>query len=209
MTSFFSALVLALSLSFCVGPGLILQVDAAFNRGFKGGAWVVFGIHGSDLLVMSLTGMGISQFLQSPHSKLIMGIVGGLILIIMGLRLLIKDSNANLIQAHSNSVDHAREVLPLFLKGVMVNITNPGVIFYWLTITGMSISVYGYLTKDYYLFFITLIGTSVFLDLLKVWLIGRYRANIGVQKLGILNRFMGAALLGIGVFFCFRALAMQ
>lgn len=209
MTSFFSAFVLAASLSFAVGPGLILQMDAAFNRGFKGGAWVVFGIHGSDLLVMSLSGMGVSQFIQSSHSKLIMGIIGGLILIIMGLRLLIKRSNSNLIQPPSGPIDQAREILPLFLKGVMVNITNPSVIFYWLTITGMSISVYGYLTRDYYLFFITLIGTSVVLDLLKVWLIGRYRANIGVQKLGILNRFMGAALLGIGVFFCFRALAMR
>ena len=180
----FSALLLAVSLSLGAGPGL------------------VSGIYSSDLLLLSVTGLGVASAAESRNWQLVMGIIGGVVLCAMGAHMMLKKTRTPEMQPQTTKVRH---FVTLFFKGALVNVTNPTILLYWFTLAGVTIGAYGYLTDDYYIFFITLFASSIALDLLKVWAVSRWHGFWGLRTQNLANRFLGAALVGIGIFFCVRA----
>jgi threonine/homoserine/homoserine lactone efflux protein len=207
MTPILSALLLALSLSLGAGPGLVLQIDAAVDRGFKAGALVVFGIYSADLLLLIITGFSLSNILMNRNWQLITGMLGGVVLCTMGVHMLLKKQRDRSSQ-HKTSIQQIHHYITFFIKGFLVNLTNPTIIFYWLTLVGVTMSTYGYMTEDFYGFFSALLSFSILIDLIKVFAISRYRHYLRLGVLLFLNRMLGGVLVMMGIFFCVRSISL-
>ncbi|RPH94532.1 MAG: hypothetical protein EHM72_15555, partial [Calditrichaeota bacterium] len=140
--------------------------------------------------------------------QLLMGIVGVGVLCVMGIQMFIKKPRPR-ASLPSGSIQNIHHYVTFFFKGFLVNLTNPTIIFYWLTLTGVTISTYGFMTDDYYLFFTVLFVVSILLDLTKVFAISHYRSYLRFNLIHMLNRFLGCVLVVIGLFFCVRSMILS
>ena len=75
---------MGLGLSCVVGPALFALIQTSLTSGFKAGVRFAIGISLSDIVVVSLVTFGVSQLLDNPHSKMIISIIGGIVMIIFG-----------------------------------------------------------------------------------------------------------------------------
>lgn len=69
MNPIIGAFTLALTLALGVGPGLVLQIDAGLNRGFKGGVFLVLGLHLCDLFILLIVNLILFPSSQAAHNK--------------------------------------------------------------------------------------------------------------------------------------------
>lgn len=189
----------ALSLTLGFGPGLIVQFEASINRGFRAGASVISGLYASDVFLVSLCYLGFTRFLQQQEYKLAMGIVGGLIIIIFGISLLIKRVKFNLTPRARTITTRSTHLAQYFMKGFMINITNPFAIVFWLGILSIAGTNFGIYTSSFYVFFIALFVIAICCDLVKVFCFSRVKQFFTPGIVTWINRAMGSILVIIGI----------
>jgi threonine/homoserine/homoserine lactone efflux protein len=189
----------ALSLTLGFGPGLIVQFEASINRGFRAGASVISGLYASDVFLVSICYLGFTRFLQQQEYKLAMGIIGGLIIIIFGFSLLIKRVTFNLPTKARTITTRSTHLVQYFMKGFMINVTNPFAIVFWLGILSIAGTNFGIYTSSFYVFFIALFVIAICCDLLKVFCFSKVKRFFTPVIVTWINRTMGSILVIIGI----------
>jgi threonine/homoserine/homoserine lactone efflux protein len=147
--------------------------------------------------------------INSGENKLIFGFIGGSIFIIYGIFYFFKKSKmADLtLVAENTSKEVAsapKDFLLLGLKGFILNIANPAVIFYWLSILSLAAQSVPDNTKNpntwILLFLSILLGTYFGFDILKVFAAKRLRTLVNQNLLNALNILIGLIFLLTGIF---------
>ena len=211
MQFFLQAIGIGFLLSVMVGPVFFVLLETSITKGIRAALALDIGVFISDILYILFALSFVDQIssINSGENKLIFGFIGGSIFIIYGTFYFFKKSKmADLtLEAENTSKEVAaapKDYLLLGLKGFILNIANPAVIFYWLSILSLAAQSVPDNTKNpntWILLFISiLLGTYFSIDVLKVFTAKRLRTLVNQNLLNALNILIGLIFFLTGVF---------
>jgi threonine/homoserine/homoserine lactone efflux protein len=211
MQFFLQAIGIGFLLSVMVGPVFFVLLETSITKGIRAALALDIGVFISDVLYIMFALSFVDQItsINSGENKLIFGFIGGSIFIIYGTFYFFKKSKMVdlTLEAENTSKEVAaapKDYLLLGLKGFILNIANPAVIFYWLSILSLAAQSVPDNTKNpntwILLFLSILLGTYFGFDILKVFAAKRLRTLVNQNLLNALNILIGLIFLLTGIF---------
>lgn len=211
MQFFLQAIGIGFLLSVMVGPVFFILLETSITKGIRAALALDIGVFISDILYILFALSFVDQIssINSGENKLIFGFIGGSIFIIYGTFYFFKKSKMVdlTLEAENTSKEVAaapKDYLLLGLKGFILNIANPAVIFYWLSILSLAAQSVPDNTKNpntwILLFLSILLGTYFGIDVLKVFTAKRLRALVNQNLLNALNILIGLIFFLTGIF---------
>ena len=188
-------------LSLMIGPAFFLLLETSIKKGVRAALAFDLGIFLSDLfyIVIAYIFYGeVAKLVSGKHTELLKAISGGLF-IIYGVISFFKKSKIQSQEEIDNSSNTSKDYLIQFLKGLMLNLVNPMVIFYWFSVMALGTEHGADSWIDNILFIGVLLITFFSIDVLKIMGAKKLRPFITDQLLGSLNRITGAILFLFGV----------
>ena len=187
---------IGLLLSIAVGPVLFAVIKHSVNNGYRGGFAFAIGVSLSDISLVLLANLFTELFLALRVYEKAIGIGGSMLLICIGVYFLIfkkihADDAGKLVLKQ-----RGKDLLAISLSGFFMNLMNPGVILFWLTI-GTSLITYS--APQRLLIYGVALGTVLTFDFLKVLLAGRIREKLNLRTVQLLNRISGIIYIVFGV----------
>jgi len=197
-----AALGLSLALIFGFGPAFFALIQTALHRGFWQGVLLAFGIFLNDLTVVVLALLGSISLIRGSENYKLLGIIGGSLLIIFG----IITFRRKQLTKHSKE-DKSDDNHPIIYigKGFLLNLVNPFVWLFWITVAMSATATYKADTNSLTLFFATALGMILITDILKVFTASRLKHLLTDRFLVMINKIAGAGLFLFGIFLIIRA----
>ncbi len=138
---FGQAFLVGLSGAIAPGPLLTYNVQLTCKKGFWIGPKLVLG-HAilEAVLILGLI-LGLGRFIQLPTTRIIVGLLGGIMLVWMGYDLIFKESRKGSISS-SLEIAAATETVPAVkmtdlnpvLAGMVISISNPYWLMWWVMV---------------------------------------------------------------------------
>jgi threonine/homoserine/homoserine lactone efflux protein len=186
---------------FAIGPSFFLLIQNSIEYGFKRGAFIALGISLSDILFVSLTLFGMAAIFSAPENSVMFSVVAAIILLIFGVYSFVRKPK---IQTEASLVD-GHSVYKFLAKGFLINIFNPTIILFWITLSSTVSANYNYNWTEKRNFFLGLLITILVSDLTKAYLANHVRSLITVKSVRIFNRLVGSALVIFAFSLIFKA----
>ncbi|MDG1990806.1 MAG: LysE family transporter [Dehalococcoidia bacterium] len=196
------------------GPLTIVTMQQSIKKGFFVGPAMAIGHSALEIFVVLMIALGLVNFAQNNQSvENIIGLIGGAVLLFMGKGLLTlkKDKTLTAIieptssLLNKNLASNSLQWLQLGWLSIVISITNPYFVIWWLTIgakiindglesgvLGVTSVYFGHILAD----FVWLLFLSVIFSSGKNWI------NDRVQIL--INRFFGMSLILFGIYFIYN-----
>ncbi len=188
-------------LSLMIGPAFFLLLETSIKKGVRAALAFDLGIFLSDLfyIVIAYIFYGeVAKLVSGKHTELLKAI-SGVLFIIYGIISFFKKSKIQSQEEIDNSSNTSKDYIIQFLKGLMLNLVNPMVIFYWFSVMALGTEHGADSWIDNILFIGVLLITFFSIDVLKIMGAKKLRPFITDQLLGSLNRITGAILFLFGV----------
>ena len=155
-----------LSLFFSLGPAFFSLIQNSIHHGFRKAVFFAVGVSVSDVLLVLLMLTVLSNVdLNALLHNVYVSIIGGLATGIFGVltyRSKVKSSGGGRLKFSTEGVTHGWQ---LFLKGFLLNILNPLIWLYWVSIiTFLSAEMNLGISERYYFFvgmLLAVFGTDV------------------------------------------------
>jgi threonine/homoserine/homoserine lactone efflux protein len=184
-----------LVLTFLTGPVFFALIKTSIEKGFHAGVALALGVVSSDVFFVGALLFG-SQYIDvSDHSKLIAGIVGSAILFALGLYYFFKKAEIN----YGNKVPTGADRFGYFLKGFLMCIFNPTLLFHWTVVIGAASTTFlvGSPHRSFHIavMFLTILILQFGMDTLKAFYADKLRDRISVKLIHRLNEVAGIALI--------------
>lgn len=197
-----AALGLSLAFIFGFGPAFFALMQTAINRGFGQGVLLAFGIFLNDITVVILSLLGSVTLIKGSENYKLLGIIGGSLLILFGLVILLRKQVAKHKQEEQPISKH-----PIIYigKGFLLNLANPFVWLFWLTVVVSATASYKADTYSLTLFFAAALGIIFSTDILKVFMASRIKYLLTEKFLIVLNKIAGVGLVLFGLFLIIRS----
>lgn len=191
---FISGMTFGLLLAAMLGPVFFALLQTSLHEGFKAGSYLAFGVFLSDIGLISICYIfaNFVQKIDAQHE--IMNWTGGILFIAFGIfnffhKIKLKEIDDNKKTVHAHFV----------LKGFLINLFNPAVLFFWLGVVGLVSVNENYTQSDEIIFFGSTLLTIFSTDLLKSFIAHRIKNFLKPNILIWLNRIIGIVLIGFGV----------
>lgn len=123
---------LGILLAFLIGPVFFVLLDTSISKGPLAAAALDLGILTSDLFCLVLAYLASRQLEHLVQDNPWFFIIGGGAIIGYGVYLFAKPFRYQ--RPSQKHVPSTRKMLGLFVKGFLLNIVNPGVILFWVTV---------------------------------------------------------------------------
>jgi threonine/homoserine/homoserine lactone efflux protein len=197
-----SILGLSLAFIFGFGPAFFALIQTAVHRSFGAGVLLALGIFLNDLVVVVLSMLGAVSLVSGSENYKLMGIIGGSLLVIFGVvtyrrKVVVKESEEN--------ENNEPPGLIYVAKGFLLNLANPFVWLFWLSIAVSAAAGYRADTYNLVLFFSGTLGVVLLTDILKVFTASRLTRFLTDKFLILINKIAGVALFAFGVFLVIRS----
>lgn len=180
------------------GPVNLLGIQRAVERGFFGGIAAGIGIMLGDGLIALFAALGVNAISGAIRQyRTAIQIVGGLALLIAGVKLYLTPANINTeLQAAKTSLrDYAWDIPQTFF----LTITNPGAVLGLIAIFG---GVSSFVEVESYIDALTMVaaimGGSFLYWFVVSERISHVRQQLNVVRLGQINRVAGLVMIGFG-----------
>ncbi len=183
-----------LLLAIMLGPVFFTLLQTSLHEGFKAGVYLAFGVLMSDatLITICYTFASLLSYVDNHHR--IMSWVGGCLLIGFGIfnmfhkvRLKEIDDSKKTIHAH------------FIVKGFLMNMVNPAVLFFWLGVVGLVTVKENYSKAHEVVFFGCTLLTVFSTDLIKAFIAHRIKSILNLSVLVWINRIIGLILIVFGI----------
>lgn len=194
-------IVLGVILSFLIGPVFFLLIQTSMKEGMKSAMFLIAGIFLSDVFCILLAYFGISQIFEDFTVKLYIGMLGGSVMIITGLIALFKKPKIHLYDV--STYKKSAPIL-LFLKGLLLNTTNPFVFIFWLGTMAEAMPKFKGDSSKIFAYFSVAMITIFSFDLLKAWSSKQLSEKIQPQRFLVITRISGAAIIVFGIVLIYR-----
>ncbi|MCF8364266.1 MAG: LysE family translocator [Bacteroidales bacterium] len=196
--------ILGMTLAVLLGPALFALIQTSILRGFHSGIYLALGIFLSDITLVFLCFIGALQIISNDHNRLTFGIISGGILIIYGIVTFarpvhFKNGNGN---GNDEKIPHWYTYI---LKGYFLNIANPYVWLFWMTVMVGVSSDYRDDTNAIILFFTGALLMVLFTDILKAYVAKKIKNFLTESNVKVMNKVVGMLLLFFGVVLIVRA----
>jgi threonine/homoserine/homoserine lactone efflux protein len=184
-----------LVLTFLTGPVFFALIKTSIANGFHAGVSMALGVVCSDVFFVGGILYG-SQYIDiTEHEKTIAGVVGSIILATVGVYYFFKKAEVN----YKNTIPSGINRAGYFLKGFVMCIFNPSLLFHWVTVIAAASTIFrvGAVNRslDIGIMFLTILIVQFGMDTTKAFYADKLRAKISVKLVHRLNEVAGIALI--------------
>jgi len=184
-----------LVLTVITGPVFFALIKTSIEKGFHAGVALALGVVTSDVVFVGALLFG-SQYIDvTDHDKLIAGVVGAVILFTLGLYYMFKKAEVN----YDNKVPTGINRAGYFLKGFVMCIFNPTLLFHWTVVIGAASTTFlvGTPHRSFHIavMFLTILVVQFGMDTTKAFYADKLRDKISVKLIHRLNEVAGIALI--------------
>ncbi|MGZ3873959.1 MAG: LysE family translocator [Mucilaginibacter sp.] len=184
-----------LVLTFLTGPVFFALIKTSIEKGFHAGIALALGVVCSDMVFVGALLFGSQYFDITAHDKTYAGIFGSTILFAIGVYYLFKKAEIN----YNNKVPTRLHRAGYFLKGFLMCIFNPTILFHWTLVIGAASTVYHegvpHRSVKIAIMFLTILIVQFGLDTTKAFYADKLRDKISVKFVHRLNEVAGIALI--------------
>lgn len=199
MEPLLKGIISGITISFLIGPIFFALVELTIFKGWRCGLFYVFGVLISDVVLIYAVETILQQF-PFEHIKTEIGFFGGILLIIFGVATFITKADIEVA-----NIKKIKTLFQSFLKGVTINVFNPFVTIWWITMyTTISISYIHF--SDKFLFYFGILFMVFLFDLLKMRFAYYLKQNLTIDKLLIVKKVAGICLFFFGIIMIVKVL---
>lgn len=204
MQALYEGIILGFTLAFVFGfgPAFFALIQTAIHRGFWAGIMLAFGIFLNDLVIVILGLVGSVNVISGSENYKLMGIIGGALLTIFGVFTYLRKASSKENNKNGNGNPHG---LIYVGKGFLLNLLNPFVWIFWLTVIISATATYKADSHSLTLFFAGTLGVVIITDISKVFMAARLKTLLTDNFLILINKIAGIALVLFGLFLILRA----
>ncbi|RYZ96226.1 MAG: LysE family translocator [Sphingobacteriaceae bacterium] len=182
-------------LTFITGPIFFSLIKTSIESGFQAGVALALGIVACDAFFVGAILFGSQLVNITPQTKTYAGAFGCLILLVVGIYYLFKKSVIN----YENNTPSKLKRTGYFLKGFIMCIFNPTILFHWVTVIGFASTIYHDNVPNNHLkigiMFFTILCVQFGLDTTKAFYANKLRNHMSVKFVHRLNQVAGIALI--------------
>ncbi|MGP8214895.1 MAG: LysE family translocator [Bacteroidia bacterium] len=199
LQTFFHGVFLGLGLAVLfIGPSFFALIQTSIMNGFRSAAAMAVGISLSDVLLVTLAILGFSQLLDKPRNVEYMRIIGSIILFAFGIYTLFQKYSSEGTKSKNIDVPAGKHIPIMMVKGFFLNLFNPSVFFFWITLFGVASSQYN-TRSERVAFFAGTLGTVFATDLAKSLGAKLIKKVLTPKLMKWIHYLMGVALIISGV----------
>jgi len=196
-----------LALCFSIGPAFFGLIQTSLKNGYKCGIEMALGIFISDLIYLLLAYFGLSGWLMDEKYANPVGIIGGILLIGYGIVQILKKT---VVQNVEGDVVENRPTLgTMALKGFLMNLFNPFVIFLWIGAIGLASNKLDHDPAKIIAFFAATLTMVLGTDILKSLAAHKIKSYLKEAILHRVNMIAGIILVISGVVLIVRVFVEQ
>jgi threonine/homoserine/homoserine lactone efflux protein len=197
-------IVTGLILSIMLGPAFFVLLETSIRKGIRAALAFDAGIIIGDIIYIVIAYVFIKQVaaLSSGTDNALIKIVGGVLFIVFGLIMFFKKISEKKFEEESKKFRNSKDYWLLFVKGLILNLANPLIIFYWFSVMalGKTANKDAFTGWDMFFYVSIILFTFFTVDVLKIIGAKKLRPFITNNVLKSLNRITGSVLLGFGGF---------
>ena len=186
---------IGLVLTFLTGPVFFALIKTSIEKGFHAGVALALGVVTSDVVFVGAILFGSQIFDISSNDKRNAGIIGCVILLALGVFYMFKKSEVN----YNNTIPSKLKRTGYFLKGFLMCILNPTLLFHWTVVVGTASTLYintvPHRSIKIAVMFLTILIVQFSLDTTKAFYADKLRNRISVKFMHRLNEVAGIALI--------------
>lgn len=187
-------------LSFITGPAFFALIHTSIEKGFKTGVSLALGVLFADTFFLFSIFLGLNIFLEEQMQNDYVGYIAGSLLIIYGLFVMSKKKVEEIHHPKKGKANQKK----FFLKGFIMIITNPGILFYWVSVWGTAQSFIGVKGQEhskwiFVLLFVSILATQFSMDVLKCFFASKLRHVITPKIMTTINRIAGVIFIIVGL----------
>lgn len=190
-------------LSIMIGPVFFVLLETSIRKGIKAAIAFDIGVLLNDLVYIAIAYVFYNQVeqLSVGHDNSILRLVGGSLFLGYGVYNFFKEVKGITIETDKTIAHDLKGYLLLGLKGFLLNLANPMVVFYWFSVMtlGAKDAAEGGEDGTMFLFLGAILITFFSIDLLKIIGAKSLRPLVTPKLLKGLNRFIGIVFLVFGV----------
>ena len=190
-----SGIGIGLVLTFLTGPVFFALIKTSIEKGFHAGFALALGVVSSDIFFVGAILFGSQFFEVSAQAKTIAGLIGSIILFGIGIHYIFKKADVDFKNPTPKRVKRAG----FFLKGFLMCIFNPTILFHWITVIGTASTIYHQGVPDRGLklatMFLTVLVVQLGMDTTKAFYANKLRDRISEKMVHRLNEVAGIALI--------------
>ena len=190
-----SGIWIGIILTFITGPVFFALIKTSIERGFHAGVFMALGVVSSDVVFVGAILFGSQLVDVSDGTKNLAGVAGSIILFTIGVYYLFKKADIN----YNNIAPTGLKRTAYFLKGFLMCIFNPTILFHWITVIGTASTIYHAGVQNRPLkiavMFLTILIVQFGLDVTKAFYANKLRDRISVKFVHRLNQVAGIALI--------------
>jgi len=183
-------------LSVTPGPGVFSSLSSGLNHGFRMGVWNGVGMQAANGVLIAIVSLGLGALLLASETLFtVIKWIGVAYLVYLGIT-----TWRAPVKAFERQGDDAHSARDVFLKGFLVNITNPKGIIFYVAILPQFIDV----DRPQALQYATLAATTLLVDLVIMAGYTALAAKVlrvmrDPARLRWVNRTLGGAFVAAGV----------
>lgn len=194
-----SSFMIALSGALVPGPLFTITVSESVKRGFRAGPLIILGHGILEISIVGLLVFKVTPFLAEEGTRLIIGAVGGIVLIVLGIMTF---RDAGRAQLDLNTVEDRPGGMHPVLSGIVGSVTNPYWVVWWATIgLGYLVSSQRFGIPGVIAFFIGHLSADLGWYSMISWAVSRGRHLMGQRGYRFLLYSCGLFLMLFGAWF--------
>ncbi len=197
MEPLIKGIIAGITISLMIGSIFLALADITISKGWRSGMAYIAGILVADLVFIYLVET-IFNRLSFEELKTPITLIGGAVLILFGVVTFVSKVNLK-----SPDVASVKTILGAFFKGITLNIFNPFVVFWWITMyTTIAINYPSKVSKV--LFYGGILAMVFLFDVVKMRFSYYLKQHLTATTLQQLKKIVGVCLIGFGTFMLTR-----
>lgn len=186
-------------LSFMVGPVFFILLETSITKGFRAALVFDLGVVLGDVFFIAVAYLGSYRLIQSLKDKPALFIFGGIIMLAYGIISFVKLKKGEKI----NDEEIDRDIIKrnygsLFVKGLLLNIINIGVLGFWMAViisVGPKLEMQNFRMMT---FFTTVIITYLSVDCIKILLAKQLKSKMTPTNILKIKKLISIVLMIFG-----------
>jgi len=189
-------------LSIMIGPVFFVLLETSIRKGIRAAIAFDLGVILNDIVYIGIAFFFYNQVesLSEGQDNSMLRLIGGCLFIAYGTHNFFKKVKEFDIQDDTADVKSTRGYMLLALKGFLLNLANPLVVFYWFSVMtlGAKDAAEGGSINSMLVFISAILITFFSIDLLKIVGAKSLRPLVTHRVLTGLNRLIGIVFFGFG-----------
>lgn len=189
-------------LSIMIGPVFFVLLETSIRKGIRAAIAFDLGVVLNDILYIAIAFFFYNQVegLSEGQDNSMLRLIGGGVFITYGIHNFFKKVTEFDVEDDTTDVKSTRGYMLLALKGFLLNLANPLVVFYWFSVMtlGAKDAAEGGSINSMLVFIAAILITFFSIDLLKIVGAKSLRPLVTHKVLTGLNRLIGIVFFGFG-----------